>query len=183
MMRELSLHILDLAQNSLTAQATRLDILIDIQHEKDWISITLLDDGKGMDEEFVKNVVSPFTTTRTTRKVGLGIPMFKANAELTGGSFDIQSKVGVGTRLCAGFVLSSVDRPPLGDMSATMISLAVSNPTFHFHMEYTVDGQNFTFDTKEIMDELDGVPLDMPEVVSWMKDYLNEGMESLHGGA
>ena len=108
-MRELSLHILDLAQNSLTANATRLDILIRIDHEKDNLSITLADNGKGMAPDFLKSVTSPFTTTRTTRKVGLGIPMFKANAELTGGSFDIESEVGVGTRMTANFVLSSID--------------------------------------------------------------------------
>ena len=182
-MRELSLHILDLAQNSLTANASRLDILVGVDHAKDRLTITLSDDGKGMSPEFVKNVVSPFTTTRTTRKVGLGIPMFKANAELTGGSFDIWSQQGVGTRLTAEFVLSSIDRPPLGDLPATLISLVVSNPAFHFHLEYTVDGQAFSFDTEEIRQVLDGVPLDTPEVVSWMEGYLKEGMDSLHGGA
>ena len=131
-MRELSLHILDLAQNSLTAGASRLDIIVEIDHKKDLVAITLSDDGKGMAPDFLKTVTSPFTTTRTTRKVGLGIPMFKENAELTGGTFSIESTVGVGTKMRAGFVLSSIDRPPLGDLAATMISLVVSNPEFHF---------------------------------------------------
>ena len=170
-MRELSLHILDLAQNSLTANATRLDILIRIDHEKDNLSITLADNGKGMAPDFLKSVTSPFTTTRTTRKVGLGIPMFKANAELTGGSFDIES------------VLSSIDRPPLGDMPSTMVSLVVANPEFHFHLEYAVDKEAFVFDTEEIRQVLGGVPLDTPEVLSWIEGYIQEGMESLHGGA
>ena len=120
-MRELSLHILDLAQNSLTAGASRLDIIVEIDHKKDLVAITLSDDGKGMAPDFLKTVTSPFTTTRTTRKVGLGIPMFKENAELTGGTFSIESTVGVGTKMRAGFVLSSIDRPPLGDLAATMI--------------------------------------------------------------
>jgi signal transduction histidine kinase len=182
-MRELSLHILDLAQNSLTAGAARLDILVAVDHGKDELTITLSDDGKGMSPEFVRQVVSPFTTTRTTRKVGLGIPMFKANAELTGGSFSIQSELGKGTTLQAVFVLSSIDRPPLGDLVSTMISLVVSNPAFHFHLDYSVDGTSFVFDTEEIMGVLSGVPLDTPEVVAWMEEYLKEGMESLHGGA
>ena len=182
-MRELSLHILDLAQNSLTANATRLDILIRIDHEKDNLSITLADNGKGMAPDFLKSVTSPFTTTRTTRKVGLGIPMFKANAELTGGSFDIESEVGVGTRMTANFVLSSIDRPPLGDMPSTMVSLVVANPEFHFHLEYAVDKEAFVFDTEEIRQVLGGVPLDTPEVLSWIEGYIQEGMESLHGGA
>ena len=83
----------------------------------------------------------------------------------------------------AGFVLSSIDRPPLGDLAATMISLVVSNPEFHFHLDYLVDGQSFSFDTEEVRAVLGPVPLDSPEVVSWMKDYLEEGIESLHGGA
>ena len=127
-MRELSLHILDLAQNSLTAGASRLDIIVEIDHKKDLVAITLSDDGKGMAPDFLKTVTSTFTTTRTTRKVGLGIPMFKENAELTGGTFSIESTVGAGTKMRAGFVLSSIDRPPLGDLAATMISLVVSNP-------------------------------------------------------
>ena len=182
-MRELSLHILDLAQNSLTANAKRLDILINEDKAGDRLTITLKDDGKGMSPEFLKNVTSPFTTTRTTRKVGLGIPMFKANAELSGGDFDIWSEVGVGTRMTANFVLSSIDRPPLGDMVSTLVTLVIANPTFHFQYEYAVDGEAFTFDTQEIMQILGGVPLDTPEVVAWMTDYLKEGMESLHGGA
>ena len=182
-MRELSLHILDLAQNSLTAGASRLDIIVEIDHKKDLVAITLSDDGKGMAPDFLKTVTSPFTTTRTTRKVGLGIPMFKENAELTGGTFSIESTVGAGTKMRAGFVLSSIDRPPLGDLAATMISLVVSNPEFHFHLYYLVDGQSFSFDTEEIRAVLGPVPLDSPEVVSWMKDYLEEGIESLHGGA
>ena len=182
-MRELSLHILDLAQNSLTAGASRLDIIVEIDHKKDLVAITLSDDGKGMAPDFLKTVTSPFTTTRTTRKVGLGIPMFKENAELTGGTFSIESTVGAGTKMRAGFVLSSIDRPPLGDLAATMISLVVSNPEFHFQLDYLVDGQSFSFDTEEIRAVLGPVPLDSPEVVSWMKDYLEEGIESLHGGA
>ena len=182
-MRELSLHILDLAQNSLTAGASRLDIIVEIDHKKDLVAITLSDDGKGMAPDFLKTVTSPFTTTRTTRKVGLGIPMFKENAELTGGTFSIESTVGAGTKMRAGFVLSSIDRPPLGDLAATMISLVVSNPEFHFHLDYLVDGQSFSCDTEEIRAVLGPVPLDSPEVVSWMKDYLEEGIESLHGGA
>ena len=182
-MRELSLHILDLAQNSLTANATRLDILISEDQAADTLTIILQDNGKGMAPDFLANVTSPFTTTRTTRKVGLGIPMFKVNAELTGGSFDIWSEVGVGTKMTAVFVLSSIDRPPLGDMASTMVSLVISNPTFHFHYEYAVNGEVFEFDTAQIMEILGGVPLDNPEVVSWMNGYLTQGMESLNGGA
>ena len=125
-MRELSLHILDLAQNSLTAGASRLDIIVEIDHKKDLVAITLSDDGKGMAPDFLKTVTSPFTTTRTTRKVGLGIPMFKENAELTGGTFSIESTVGVGTKMRAGFVLSTAGRSGRDDDLAGRIQSRIS---------------------------------------------------------
>ena len=183
MMRELADNILDIAQNSISAQASLVEIAITVSHADNRIVFVFRDNGRGMSEELLRTVAEPFTTTRTTRKVGLGIPMFKANAELSGGDFDIWSEVGVGTRMTANFVLSSIDRPPLGDMVSTLVTLVIANPTFHFHYEYAVDGEAFTFDTEEIMQVLGGVPLDTPEVVSWMTDYLKEGMESLHGGA
>lgn len=182
-MPELALHILDLVQNSVSAGATRVVVTIAWDTSADTLLISIEDDGKGMPPELLARVASPFTTTRTTRKVGLGIPMFKANAELTGGSFDIESEVGVGTRMTANFVLSSIDRPPLGDMPSTMVSLVVANPEFHFHLEYAVDKEAFVFDTEEIRQVLGGVPLDTPEVLSWIEGYIQEGMESLHGGA
>lgn len=182
-MPELALHILDLVQNSVSAGATRVVVTIAWDTSADTLLISIEDDGKGMPPELLARVASPFTTTRTTRKVGLGIPMFKANAELTGGSFDIESEVGVGTRMTANFVLSSIDRPPLGDMPSTMVSLVVANPAFHFHLEYAVDKEAFVFDTEEIRQVLGGVPLDTPEVLSWIEGYIQEGMESLHGGA
>ena len=182
-MPELALHILDLVQNSVSAGATRVVVTIAWDTSADTLLISIEDDGKGMPPELLARVASPFTTTRTTRKVGLGIPMFKANAELTGGSVDIESEVGVGTRMTANFVLSSIDRPPLGDMPSTMVSLVVANPEFHFHLEYAVDKEAFVFDTEEIRQVLGGVPLDTPEVLSWIEGYIQEGMESLHGGA
>ena len=177
------MNVLDVAQNSVAAGAKLIRITLDAQPGADTLALVVEDDGKGMDEETVRRVTDPFYTTRTTRKVGLGIPMFKANAELTGGSFDIESEVGVGTRMTANFVLSSIDRPPLGDMPSTMVSLVVANPEFHFHLEYAVDKEAFVFDTEEIRQVLGGVPLDTPEVLSWIEGYIQEGMESLHGGA
>ena len=183
-MRELSLHILDLAQNSLTANATRLDILIRIDHEKDNLSITLADNGKGMAPDFLKSVTSPFTTTRTTRKVGLGIPMFKANAEGSGGTFSIASTVGEGTRVCGTFGRSNIDRPPMGDIQGTMLTLVLGTPERpDYLLRYETDEASFTFDTREVRAALDGLPLDLPDVVAWMRDYLKEGFEQLSGGA
>ena len=181
-MRDLSMHVLDIVQNSIKAGAKLIAVSF-VRSPDGILTFTVKDDGCGMSPEFLARVTDPFTTTRTTRKVGLGIPMFKENAELTGGTFSIESTVGAGTKMRAGFVLSSIDRPPLGDLAATMISLVVSNPEFHFHLDYLVDGQSFSFDTEEIRAVLGPVPLDSPEVVSWMKDYLEEGIESLHGGA
>ena len=114
-MQELSLNVLDIAQNSISAGATLTEITIEVD-EKDFLAITIKDNGKGMDSETVKNVTSPFFTSRTTRKVGMGVPFFKQAAEDTGGSFTITSEVGVGTTIKAVFDTNNIDYTPLGEV-------------------------------------------------------------------
>ena len=182
-MKELSLHIMDLAQNSVTAGATRIDFIVEENTERDTLSVTIKDNGCGMDESFLKNVTSPFTTTRTTRKVGLGIPLFKEVAELTGGHFNISSQKGVGTQLEAVFGLSSIDRVPMGNLAETILLLVTSNPATDITLTVRVDQKEFYFSTIEIRSVLgEDVPLDMPDVIAWMKDNLTEGIQSLNGG-
>ena len=183
-MRDLSLHILDLVQNSVKAGASLVEVRIRDSAKDDVIAIEISDDGCGMDESLLRSVTSPFTTTRTTRKVGLGIPMFMANAEGSGGSFSIQSRVGEGTRVRGTFGRSHIDRPPMGDIQGTMLTLVLGTPKYpDYRMDYETDDTSFTFDTREMRRALDGLPLDLPEVVSWMRDYLREGFEQINGGA
>jgi C4-dicarboxylate-specific signal transduction histidine kinase len=120
MMKEISLHVLDIIQNSISAQAALIVIEVEVQHKRDWMRVAVRDDGRGMDGEFLQKVVSPFATSRTTRKVGLGIPMFKAGAQAAGGAFQLRSKPGVGTFIQAEYCISHWDRPPLGNMAETI---------------------------------------------------------------
>lgn len=183
-MKELSLHVLDIIQNSITAGATWIGIHVCEDSKRDWLQIEVLDNGKGMSEEILKRVTSPFTTTRTTRKVGLGIPLFKASAEACGGGLSIDSEVGKGTKLCATYQLSHIDRPPMGDIGKTVLMNVVGNTNIDFEYVYQVDDKRFVFDTREIRQTLgDEVALDTPDVVGWMDGYLQEGINALHGGA
>lgn len=183
-MRDLSLHILDLVQNSVKAGASLVRVRIRDSAKEDVIAVEISDDGCGMDEELLLRVTSPFTTTRTTRKVGLGIPLFMANAQGSGGAFSIDSKPGEGTCVRGTFRRSHIDRPPMGDIQGTMLTLVLGTPKYpDYILRYETDDTSFTFDTREIRRALDGVPLDLPDVVSWMRDYLREGFDQINGGA
>lgn len=183
MMKELSLHILDILQNSIVAGATFIQIEIEVQHEKDWMRIAIRDNGRGMDEELLARVISPFTTSRSTRKVGLGIPMFKAGAEAAGGAFTIDSKPNIGTFLQAEYQITHWDRPPLGDIVETLYSTIVCNLDIEFEYIHIVDKQEYRFDTRDVKRILgEGIPLNAPEVAQWIKNDLTEGIDALNGG-
>ncbi len=178
-MKEISLNILDIAQNSIAANADTVRIEISEDVKADKMTVTITDNGKGMSEEMLSAVTDPFTTGRTTRRVGLGIPLLKHAAELTGGSFDIKSKIGEGTTVTAVFGLSHIDRQPLGDIASTMHQLAVMNENTDFLYAHSIDGRMFEFDTREIKKILGGVPLNTPEVSIWLLEYLNENEKAI----
>ena len=181
-MEELSLHLLDLIQNSVKAGASLIEIII--TEKAGLLTIELNDNGCGMSEEFLQRVESPFTTTRTTRKVGLGIPLFKQAALMAGGDFGIISRQGEGTRIKASFEINNIDRAPMVDLAGTILGQVLSTPvTPDYRLLYAVDDASFEFDTREIRRQLEGVPLDAPDVIAWMKDYLEEGIRELNGGA
>lgn len=178
-MRELSLNVLDIAQNSIAAGASLTEILVKEDTVKKELLIGIYDNGKGMTEEQVNNVQDPFYTTRTTRKVGMGIPLFKMAAEQTGGSFKITSQVGAGTRVEAVFKTDSIDFTPLGDMEATISTIVSMNEDKDFIYIRSVDGREFKFSSAEIKKILDGVPLSEPSVIVWMEGYIRENTEEL----
>lgn len=178
-MRELSLNILDIAQNSIVAGASLTEILVKEDTVRKELLIGIYDNGKGMTEEQVENVQDPFYTTRTTRKVGMGIPLFKMAAEQTGGSFKITSQVGVGTRVEALFKTDSIDFTPLGDMEATISTIVSMNEDKDFIYIRSVDGREFKFSSAEIKQILDGVPLSEPSVIMWIESYIKENTEEL----
>ena len=183
-MRELSLNVMDIVQNSLSAGAGLVEISVLEDQKADRLAIVVTDDGKGMTAEQVSHVIDPFYTTRTTRKVGLGVRLFKMEAEMTGGEFSIQSSPGVGTTVKAQFVPSSVDMIPLGDINATVGLLIKCNPDRDFIFRREKDGQSFTLDTRELRAVLgEDVPLDTNEVTQWIEEYLKENTQLLFGGA
>ena len=178
-MRELSLNILDIAQNSISAGASLTEILVKENTTEKTLLIGIYDNGKGMSEEQVKNVQDPFFTTRTTRKVGMGIPLFKLAAEQTGGSFKITSELGVGTRVDALFKTDSIDFTPLGDIEATVSTIVSMNEDKDFVYTRSVNEKEFVFKSADIKKILDGVPLSEPSVINWIEDYIRENTEQL----
>lgn len=182
MMPEISLNILDVAQNSLSAKATLVEITIDADTKKDTLYVTIKDNGCGMTKEQIERVSDPFYTTRKTRKVGLGIPFFKAAALATGGEFKIDSDVGVGTVVTAVFVLSHIDRMPMGDITSTMQSLITMNSSVDFLYTYKVDDRQFVLDTVAFREVLGDVPFDNYEVSEYIRDYLSTGKDETDKG-
>lgn len=179
-MREISLHILDIAQNSISAEAKLVEITVSESKKENTLTVIIKDDGKGMSDEMVKKVVDPFTTGRKTRKVGLGIPLIKQAAEITGGSFSIASTLGKGTILTAVFVLDSIDRQPLGNMAETMLGLVTSYENVDFLYLHKTDDDEFLVDTREIKRVLGGVSFSVPEVYLWLSECLSEGEADLN---
>lgn len=178
-MKELSLHILDIVNNSTVAGASLVEITVDENTVDNRLTITIRDNGKGMDEDFLAKVRDPFTTSRTTRKVGMGIPLFENAAMSTGGGFDIYSKIGEGTSVIAWFVYDHIDRQPIGDVPSTLITLIRGTPNVDFSYSHSVDGEVFKLDTREIKKILGDVPIDSYEVAQWIKEYVIEGINSL----
>ncbi len=178
-MREIALHILDIAQNSVTANAKNVKIEVVEDADTDQLLVTISDNGCGMTPEFLDKVTNPFTTKRTTRKVGLGIPLFKLAAENTGGSFEIASEVGVGTKVRAVFGYSHIDRQPLGDMAETMLGLITSYENVDFLYIHKVGNKEFEIDTAELKKILGDVPFSTPDVYLWLSEYISEGEKSL----
>jgi len=177
--RELSLHLLDIAENSIAAGAKNITITIREDTTADRLYLSVQDDGKGMDEEMVKKVTDPFVTTRTTRKVGLGIPLLKAAAEACNGWLKIHSKVGEGTLVEVEFQRSHIDRMPLGDIAGTFLTLLVGNPQIHWVFRYSVDQETFELDDQQIKQELQDVPLSDPLVLSYLRELLESNVRSL----
>ena len=177
-MKELSLNILDIAQNSVKAGATRIEILLERRGAQ--LTVTIADDGKGMSPAFAAAAVDPFTTTRTTRKVGMGLPLFKLAAEQTGGTMTIESRQGEadhGTRVSATFHTDHVDCEPLGDVASTVATLIQGSPEIDFLYVWREEAGEKRLSTAEMRETLGGdVPLNAPEVLLWVRDYLTDGV-------
>jgi len=170
----------ELVENSIDAGATHIQIRI-LDAGKTLIQI--VDNGKGMSKEQLELVQDPFYTTRTTRRVGLGVPFLKQAALGTGGTFEIDSELGKGTKLEAIFKLSHIDRMPLGDITATIHALVVFNEGIRFLYTYQYDQNQFTLDTEEFREILgDGVSFGEPAVSKFIQEYLETNKSEVDGG-
>lgn len=179
-MKELSLHILDIAENSVKANSTLIEITVSEDTEKNLLTINIDDNGCGMSKEFLKDVKDPFKTTRTTRKVGMGISLFEAAANQCGGELNISSELGKGTKLSVTFLLNHIDRAPLGDIAGTIQTLVGGSPETDFIYRHIKDGRKFVLDTREMRSALGDVPLNTPEVLMWLSESINEGINELN---
>jgi hypothetical protein len=178
-MRDLSMHVLDIAQNSVKANAGTVFISF-AQDAAGKLTLTVRDDGDGMAPELLSRVTDPFVTTRTTRRVGLGIPLIQVNAEATGGGVTIESEPGKGTALTATFYRGHIDCPPMGAMCDTLLSLVLLNPDRpDFVFEASFPGRTADFDTRTVREALRGAPLNNPEVADWIRQAIDEAFKPI----
>ncbi len=181
-MRELSLHILDLVQNAVEADATEVKLEIVESFSADTLTIRVRDNGRGMEEKERDKVVDPFHTSRTTRRIGLGLPLIQMSTQRCDGHLKIESQRGKGTLVEAVYRHSHWDRPPLGNMADTLQTILVGNPTLDFHYLHRVAERSFRIAASEIKEILGGVPLTQPEILQWLQEYLKENLAILYGG-
>ena len=179
-MEDISLHILDIAENSVSAGATLIKISISMDTQKDLFSVEIEDNGKGFPEDIRSKVLDPFVTTRTTRKVGLGLPLLAQSARVTGGDISVREGNTVGTIVTASFKQSHIDMKPLGDIAETLVVLIAGNPHVDFLFTYSKNSNVFSLDTREIIKELEGVPVTSPPVLSFLRNYLSASLRDIN---
>jgi len=181
-MRELSLHILDIVQNSIEAGASEVILEINEDPDSDLFEMIIRDNGRGMTPEMVQGVTDPFVTTRTTRKVGLGIPLFHSAAEQAGGDLVVDSEVGKGTTIRANFSYKHIDRAPLGDMVGTILALLGSNPRMELVYRHRYKDKEFEFRTEDIRETLEDIEISHPMILGWIRNHLQDGLAEIYGG-
>lgn len=178
-MNDISLHIIDVIQNSVYADATLITLLIDEDINRNVLVVEIGDNGRGMTQEQVNRLGDPFFTSRTTRKVGMGIPLFRQAAEQAGGELVVNSSVGCGCVVRAVFEHDNIDRPPLGDVANSFVLMVAANPELDFVLEYRYNGDVYIFDTREVKEVLEGLPLNDPSVIRMLTDMVRTNVEDL----
>lgn len=179
-MKDLSLHILDLLQNSTVVNSTLITLDIKDSIKENIFSFCIQDNGKGMSKEFLEKVTDPYSTTRTTRKVGLGLPLIKMNAEQCNGGFDIQSQEGKGTKLSFWFEHNNIDRPPMGDLAGVFVLTIAQTEEIRFILTYKTDKDTYIFDTQEIKEALDGIPLNNNDIIKMLREMIEENLKEIN---
>ncbi|MDL2282821.1 ATP-binding protein [Parabacteroides sp. OttesenSCG-928-G06] len=173
-MDNLSFHITDITANSVRAKAS--EIYLSVTEKQGERIISVIDNGCGMDAETLQQATDPFYTTRTTRRIGLGLPFLKQNAEQTGGNLTVCSTPGEGTTIRATFVADHLDCPPWGDLAITVALLITGNPDVNVRFLYETDSKEFSIQTSEIKEALEGIPLSHPRVTTWLTELIRENL-------
>jgi hypothetical protein len=181
-LREISLHIIDIAENGIAADADLITIKISESTANNLLEVTVADNGTGISPELIDKVTDPFFTTKKTRRIGLGLSLFKEAAERCGGEFSIRSEAGKGTKIFASFTLDHLDLAPIGDLAGSVMCLIMGNPGVDFVYEYEYNKKSFSLDTREIKKELDGVPVNRPEVLRYISDMIEGSVKELKEG-
>jgi len=178
-MQDLSLHILDVAENSIKAKAARIEIRISDDAATDLLSLEIIDNGQGMDAETVKKALDPFFSTKEVRSIGLGLPLLAEAARAANGDFSIESRPGKGTHVKATFQASHIDMKPLGDIALTVVTLIMGHPDVDIHYIHNIDRTHYSIDTHEIKSQLNGLSISSPEVIRFIRDHIKEGLDNL----
>jgi hypothetical protein len=178
-LRELSLHILDIVENGITAGADYIQILINEARSKDLLTIVIEDNGRGMPEDKLRKPADPFITTRTTRRVGLGLSLLSAAADRCDGKLEIETESGRGTRVKATFSYNHIDRAPVGDMAATITTLIMGNPLVDFVYTHIIDDRDFVIDTRELKEGPDDQSLTDPVLIYHLTQNIRNSLREL----
>ncbi len=178
-MEDLSLHILDIVENAITAKAKKIDVLIREELNEDRLVIEIIDDGIGMDEKLREKAIDPFFTTRTSRRVGLGLSLMAQAAREAGGMLRIESESGKGTKVTATFQYSHIDRKPLGSMIETMTTLLLGNPKLDISYSHQKEGKTYTLSSHALKERFKNRSLASPEAIQWLKRHLKEGLAQI----
>jgi len=178
-LEDLSLHILDIVENAVSAKAKRIDILVIEEPKEDRFVVEIKDDGIGMDEEVSRKAIDPFFTTRTSRKVGLGLSLMAQAAQEAGGMLRIESELEKGTKVTATFQYHHIDRKPLGNMIETMTTLFLGNPELNFSYTHQKEGKSYVLKSQMLNERFKDRSLTDPEVIQWLRDHLKEGLAQI----
>jgi anti-sigma regulatory factor (Ser/Thr protein kinase) len=177
--RELSLHIMDIVENGIAAGATSVDIAVNEDRKGNRLEITIRDNGRGIPASLLEEVLNPFYTTRTTRRVGLGLSLFREASRRCEGDFHIRSGEGEGTEVYASFKRDHIDLAPFGDIAGSLTSLIMGNPDVDFVYRHDVDGESFHLDTRDVKHELEDVPIYHPDVIRYLTRFIRESLAEL----
>lgn len=178
-MREISLHLLDIAENSVTAGASRIKLNLTEAHSRDRLYLSVIDNGKGIPGAILETVKDPFTSSRSNRKVGMGLPLLNQAASQCEGELSVRSRQGEGTQVWAEFCLSHIDRMPVGDLAATYTGLVLGHEDCNWVLRYQVDRSVFYLDDTQIKNEMDGIPLSEPAITSYLRNSIEKEIQNV----